>query len=195
MGGEAAHCYFECIGLLRFSALPPRYVSTPFLPIKDPPASFDLKAQLVAYFIGLATSNPTTGAIVAVILYVLSALTLLVVPLIWPGSVLSLTRRTINDTRDWLEDLARRRANGAMYRICASGHFALDEIHERVHDLESLHRRRLRPLHIFKYALGAYSLSRAAHACMREADTLRINLENQVRGLRSSSSTPPSVAT
>ncbi len=94
---------------------------------QDPPASFDLKAQLVAYFIGLATSNPTTGAIVAVILYVLSALTLLVVPLIWPGSVLSLTRRTINDTRDWLEDLARRRANGAMYRICASGHFALDE--------------------------------------------------------------------
>ncbi|KAF9021138.1 hypothetical protein BDZ89DRAFT_1116090 [Hymenopellis radicata] len=128
---------------------------------QDPPAGFDLKAQLVAYLIGLATSNPTTGAIAAVVFYVVSAITLLIVPLIWPGSILSQTRRTINDTRDWLEDHARRRANGPVYRICASGHFALDD------------------------------LSRASHACMREAEALRIALKNENLGLSYRCMNPP----
>ncbi|KAF9008518.1 hypothetical protein BDZ89DRAFT_1144143 [Hymenopellis radicata] len=101
--------------------------------------------ELAAYLIDVAASSPLS--VCSIIVYVAAVINMVILA-VWPGNVLSETRRQLDETRNWLEEHSRQRANGSIHRICASGHYALDEIHDRVHDLESLHHR---TTGVFKY--------------------------------------------
>ncbi|KAF9008653.1 hypothetical protein BDZ89DRAFT_1168140 [Hymenopellis radicata] len=143
--------------------------------------STGLREQVVAYLIVLATSEPSSTVSLGV--YTVAATSLLIVPKAWPGSVLSEARRAIDATREWLEGHARRRASASMYAICASGHFALDDILDRVHDLEGVHTRNLCLTRIHAYVRGVYALCVASRACLKDVKELKQKLDAEMRKL------------